>query len=48
MSARLRDRGVRIGDVSDTVLRAVTHIDVDRAGVERAADALADVMKGGA
>ena len=37
---RLRALGVRIGDIDDTVMRAVTHIDVDRQGVEDAADAL--------
>jgi threonine aldolase len=42
---RLLERGVRIGDIDNTLMRAVTHIDVDRAGVEEAARALAEVIK---
>ena len=42
---RLLARGVRIGDINESLMRAVTHIDVDRAGVEEAARALAEVIK---
>jgi threonine aldolase len=41
---RLLTRGVRIGDIDDVRMRAVTHIDVDRAGVEEAANALRSVI----
>jgi len=43
---RLLALGVRIGDLDDTVMRAVTHIDVDRAGVEEAASALRKAVEG--
>jgi threonine aldolase len=46
VNQRLLARGVRIGDIDDAVMRAVTHIDVDRAGVEVAARALREVVKG--
>jgi len=36
----LRARGVHIGAMGEHRMRAVTHLDVDRAGVEEAADAL--------
>ncbi len=36
----LGSRGIRIGAMGANLLRAVTHLDVDRAGVDRAADAL--------
>jgi len=37
--------GVRINPTSPTRLRAVTHLDVDRAGIERAATVIADAVK---
>lgn len=44
---RLREEhGVKIGATGQTLMRAVTHIDVDRAGVERAAKALRAVALG--
>jgi threonine aldolase len=43
---RLLALGVRIGDLDDRVMRAVTHIDVDRAGVEEAASALRKAVEG--
>ena len=46
ISERLLARGVRIGDIDETVMRAVTHIDVDRAAVEEAANALREVVRG--
>lgn len=46
VNERLLARGVRIGDMNDVLMRAVTHIDVDRAGVEEAARALREVMAG--
>ncbi len=42
---RLLARGVRIGDIDDATMRAVTHIDVDRAGVEDAAETLRTVVR---
>jgi len=39
VAARLLAQGVRIGAVSDRRMRAVTHLDVDAAGVEEAARA---------
>ena len=45
LGRRLLARGVRIGDINESLMRAVTHIDVDRAGVEEAARALAEVLK---
>jgi threonine aldolase len=46
VSERLLARGVRIGDVDQAVMRAVTHIDVDRAAVEVAASVLREVVQG--
>ena len=46
VGARLLASGVRIGDIDATRMRAVTHIDVDRAGVEAAAEALARAVGG--
>lgn len=43
---RLLERGVRIGDVDDACMRAVTHIDVDRTAVEEAASALRSALAG--
>jgi threonine aldolase len=45
VNERLLARGVRIGDIDNTLMRAVTHIDVDRAGVEEAARVLREVVK---
>jgi threonine aldolase len=42
--AALGARGIRIGAMGPHLLRAVTHLDVDRAGVDRAADALIDEL----
>ncbi len=44
VSARLLERGVRIGAVGEYRLRAVTHLDVDAAGVDEAAQALGAVV----
>ncbi|UOM37152.1 low specificity L-threonine aldolase [Acuticoccus sp. I52.16.1] len=41
IAAALQEEGIRMGVESPTTLRAVTHLDVDRAGVERAADVVA-------
>ncbi len=43
---RLLERGVRIGVNAPTRMRAVTHLDVDRAGVEAAVAALGAVVGG--
>jgi threonine aldolase len=45
LAARLRDRGVDIGALDARRLRAVTHLDVDRAGVERALVAFRDALR---
>jgi threonine aldolase len=42
-SGRLKERGVLINAFGPTLLRAVTHLDVDRDNVERAAEVLAEV-----
>ena len=44
VEARLREQGVRIGAIGPHRMRAVTHLDVDAAGVEEAARALATVF----
>ncbi len=46
VNERLLAQGIRIGDMDDSVMRAVTHIDVDRAGIEIAARALREVIQG--
>ena len=43
LSARLKERGVLINAFGPTLLRAVTHLDVDRADVDRASEVLAEV-----
>ncbi len=43
--ARLEDRGINIGDQSETLLRAVTHLDVSRAQVEEAARVFVEIVK---
>ncbi|WP_374446122.1 low specificity L-threonine aldolase [Stella sp.] len=48
VSARLRQAGIRIMIEGPTRMRAVTHLDVSRAGVEKAADALAHAVELGA
>ena len=42
--SRLSVNGVRIGSESKTRMRAVTHLDVDKSGVEKAADLLASLI----
>jgi threonine aldolase len=42
-AAALLERGVRVGPSSATRIRAVTHLDVDRAGIERALAAAREV-----
>ncbi len=44
IAARLLARGVQVGAEGESRMRAVTHLDVDRAGVEEAAAALAAVV----
>jgi len=44
VSAALWERGVRIYPYAPGVLRAVTHLDVDDAGIERAIEAFTDVV----
>jgi threonine aldolase len=47
LSARLKQRGVRIGASGPQRLRGCTHLDVDRAEVLRAADAVAEAVSEG-
>jgi len=47
ISSQTEKRGTRIGAMSDTMMRAVTHLDVTRADVEAAAMTLRDVVAGG-
>jgi threonine aldolase len=42
--ARAADAGVLIGTVGPRVVRLVTHLDVDRAGIDRAADVLSELL----
>ncbi len=37
-------QGVLVSQVSARKIRLVTHLDVDRAGIDRAADVLADLL----
>ena len=46
VSDRLQEHGVRIGPMGEHLMRAVTHLDVDTAGVEEAAQALRVVVGG--
>jgi threonine aldolase len=45
---RLREEGVLALAIDETQVRAVTHYDVDRAGIERALEILAALMRDGA
>ena len=47
LSAALRERGVQIGAMGPHVLRACTHLDVDRDGVLKAIDAVRDCLASG-
>ena len=47
VSERLLEHGVRIGAMGDSLMRAVTHLDVDTGGVEEAAQALRTVVSRG-
>jgi threonine aldolase len=44
--AALGEAGVQMGAMDEHTVRAVTHLDVDRAGVERALAAVADALQG--
>ena len=44
VAAALKERGVLIGGFGPTRMRAVTHLDVDRAGVDAALDVLRTVL----
>ncbi len=44
---RMLDRGVRVGTGDGARMRAVTHLDVDRAGIEKAIRALREVVAAG-
>ena len=44
VAEQLLEEGIRIGAESESRLRAVTHLDVDTAGVEQAADALSAIL----
>lgn len=44
LSQTLREQGVHIGAMADTVMRAVTHLDVSEADVNEAADIFAGIL----
>ncbi|MAF47182.1 MAG: GntG family PLP-dependent aldolase [Rhodospirillales bacterium] len=44
ISARLAEQGIAMGAVGPGRMRAVTHLDVDRAGIEEAAAALREIV----
>jgi threonine aldolase len=46
LSARARERGVLVNAMGPRTVRAVTHLDVDRAQCERAADVLVELLEG--
>jgi threonine aldolase len=45
--AAMEERGVRMSPLGERPIRAVTHLDIDRAGIDRALKAAADVRAGG-
>ena len=45
VAEKLLERGVRIGAMGERRMRAVTHLDIDRDGVEQAVAAMAEVLK---
>jgi len=45
LSRRLAARGVRIGAFDGTTLRAVTHLDIDDAGIDMALEVMADCLR---
>ena len=47
IAERLRARGIRIGAMGPYLMRALTHLDVDRAGVDLAARSFAEVLREG-
>jgi len=47
LAAGLRTEGIRIGVEGEFRMRAVTHLDIGREGVEKAAEALARIVAGG-
>jgi threonine aldolase len=46
IAERLAARSIRIGALGAATMRAVTHLDVDEAGVRAAAEALAEILRG--
>jgi threonine aldolase len=42
---RLLERGVRMGAMGPRTVRAVTHLDVSAAGIERALDAARAILR---
>lgn len=46
ISSRVLEQGVRIGAMNETTMRAVTHIDVDEAGVALAGAAVRKALSG--
>ena len=44
LAAALKERGVLIGAFGPTRMRAVTHLDVDRAGIDAALEILRRVL----
>ena len=44
LSAQLEQRGINVGAMGEHLLRAVTHLDVDEAMVDEAANAFVDAL----
>lgn len=44
LSAALLERGIRIGAMSDTLMRAVTHMDVNEADIDTALEAISEII----
>ncbi len=44
LAARAREQGVGVSVLGERVARLVTHLDVDDAGIERAADVLVELI----
>ncbi len=44
LSAALLERGIRIGAMSDTLMRAVTHMDVNEADIDATLLAITEII----
>jgi threonine aldolase len=45
LAARLAERGVRIGAMGERRMRAVTHLDIDEAAIDKALDLMATCLR---